>query len=179
MLSQCPELLQQHNRTVVPLFLGFMQYQYLGQKAFPDDPETRAVEIEKHLTPAERTREGPGGWDPIRRQGVFDGGGGYQQQAVDDSGRTADRRSVRARLAALLVVFAEASGPKSLYKQRVLFRVYRALLVMSDTKIARLALRCMLSYKPVFMVPYRVRSRKGRGRMGNNMLDMRHGISER
>lgn len=143
--------------------MGFMQYQYLGARAFPDDPETRAVEIEGHLTAAERASEGPGGWAPIRRQRIAaiaegDGGGSVEKKEGDDSGRTADRRSVRVRLAALLAVFAEASGPKSLYKQRVLFRVYRALLVMPDTKIARLALRCMLSYKPAFMTPYKVRS---------------------
>ncbi|CAM9908776.1 unnamed protein product, partial [Hapterophycus canaliculatus] len=126
-LSQCPELLQQHSRTVVPLFLGFVQYQYLGDKAFPDDPETRAVGVSSHLTPGE---------DPW---------GGE---------RTADRRSVRARLVALLGVFASASGPKSLYKQRVLFRIYRALVVMPDEKVAGLALRCMLSYRPPYLVPY-------------------------
>lgn len=164
MLSQCPELLQQHSRAVVPLFLGFMQYQYLGVKAFPDDPETQAVGIQRHLTPAERVSEGPGGWGCASRVGdivnavdckVGDGRAG--SAVVDCSGRTADRRSVRVRLAAILGVFAEASGPKSLYKQRVLFQVYRALLVMPDDKIARLALRCMLSYKPTFLVPYKVR----------------------
>lgn len=157
-LSQCPELLQQHNRTIIPLFLGFLQYQYLGERAFPDDSETRAVEIELHLTVEERAREGPGGWPRLAGHELVSGGdrGGFHQ-GVEGSGRTADRRSVRTRLAALLGVFAEVSGPKSLYKQRVLFRVYRALLVMPDDKTARLALRCMMSYKPVFMVPYRVR----------------------
>lgn len=149
MLSQCPELLQQHSRTVVPLFLGFMQYQYLGDRAFPDDPETRAVDIELHLNVTERVSEGPEGWGPVVRRG--------SGEAVEDVGRTADRRSVRGRLVALLGVFAEASGPKSLYKQRVLFRVYRGLLVMPDEKISGLALRCMLSYKPPFLVPYKVR----------------------
>lgn len=155
MLSQCPELLQQHSRVIVPLFLGFMQYQYLGDKAFPDDPETRAVEIAQHLTPVERAREGPAGWGPVVRRG----GSGGDGDAVEGIQRTADRRSVRARLGALLRVFAAASGPKSLYKHRVLFRVYRALLVMPDEKIAVLALRCMLSYKPPFLVPYKVRAR--------------------
>ncbi|CAN0297211.1 unnamed protein product, partial [Ectocarpus fasciculatus] len=143
-LSQCPELLQQHSRAVVPLFLGFMQYQYLGDAAFPDDPETRAVGVSSHLTPSERASEGPGGWGPVVRRGVNDGEGGGE-------GRTADRRSVRGRLVALLGVFAAASGPKSLYKQRVLFGVYRALMVMPDDKVAGLALRCMLSYRPPYL----------------------------
>lgn len=151
-LSQCPELLQQHSRTVVPLFLGFLQYQYLGDRAFPDDSETRAVEIASHLTPLEQASEGPGGWGPVVKRGD-----GRQSAITESAERTADRRSVRGRLGALLEVFSAASGPKSLYKQRVLFRVYRALLVMPDEKIAGLALRCMLSYKPPFLVPYKVR----------------------
>ncbi|CAN0258725.1 unnamed protein product [Ectocarpus sp. 6 AP-2014] len=143
-LSQCPELLQQHSRTIVPLFLGFMQYQYLGDAAFPDDPETRSVGVSSHLTPSERASEGPGGWGPVvRRGGKGEGGGG--------EGRTADRRSVRGRLVALLGVFAAAPGPKSLYKQRVLFGVYRALMVMPDDKVAGLALRCMLAYRPPYL----------------------------
>ncbi|CAB1098209.1 unnamed protein product [Ectocarpus sp. CCAP 1310/34] len=147
-LSQCPELLQQHSRTVVPLFLGFMQYQYLGDAAFPDDPETRAVGVSSHLTPSEHASEGPGGWGPVvRRGGKGESGGGQ--------GRTADRRSVRGRLVALLGVFAAAPGPKSLYKQRVLFGVYRALMVMPDDKVAGLALRCMLAYRPPYLVPYK------------------------
>ncbi len=154
MLSQCPELLQQHSRTVVPLFLGFMHYQYLGDKAFPDDPETRAVDIFSHLTSSERAGAGPSGWGPVVRRG---GGGGGISESAESVGRTADRRSVRARLVALLGVFASASGPKSLYKQRVLFRVYRALMVMPDEKVAGLALRCILSYRPPYLVPYKVR----------------------
>lgn len=147
-LSQCPELLQQHSRTVVPLFLGFMQYQYLGDRAFPDDPESRAVDIYSHLTPSERARAGSSGWEPVVRRG----------ETVESVGRTADRRSVRGRLVALLGVFASASGPKSLYKQRVLFRVYRALMVMPDERVAGLALRCMLTYRPPYLVPYKVRA---------------------
>lgn len=147
-LSQCPELLQQHSRTVVPLFLGFMQYQYLGDRAFPDDPEARAVAIHSHLTASERASAGSSGWEPVVRRG----------ETVDSLGRTADRRSVRGRLVALLGVFASASGPKSLYKQRVLFRVYRALMVMPDEKVAGLALRCMLTYRPPYLVPYKVRA---------------------
>ncbi|CAN0097927.1 unnamed protein product, partial [Ectocarpus sp. 12 AP-2014] len=143
-LSQCPELLQQHSRTIVPLFLGFMQYQYLGDAAFPDDPETRAVGVSSHLTPSEHASEGPGGWGPVvRRGGKGEDGGG--------EGKTADRRSVRGRLVALLGVFAAAPGPKSLYKQRVLFGVYRALMVMPDDKVAGLALRCMLAYRPPYL----------------------------
>lgn len=152
LLSQCPELLQQHSRTVVPLFLGFMQYQYLGDKAFPEDPEARAVEISSHLTPSERASEGPSGWDSVVRTGGFG-----RNESVGGVRRTADRRSVRGRLVALLGVFASAPGPKSLYKQRVLFRVYRALMVMPDEKVAGLALQCMLSYKPPYLVPYKVR----------------------
>lgn len=156
-LSQCPELLQQHSRTVVPLFLGFMQYQYLGDKAFPDDPEARAVEVSSHLTPSERASEGPGGWgSAVRRGGAADGSEG--KGSVEGVRRTADRCSVRGRLVALLGVFASAPGPKSLYKQRVLFRVYRALVVMPDDKVAGLALQCMLSYKPPYLVPYKVSS---------------------
>lgn len=147
-LSQCPELLQQHSRAVVPLFLGFMQYQYLGDRAFPDDPEVRAVGIYSHLTPSERASAGSSGWDAVVRRG----------EAVESVERTADRRSVRGRLVALLGVFASASGPKSLYKQRVLFRVYRALMVMPDEKVAGLALRCMLSYRPPYLMPYKVRA---------------------
>lgn len=161
MLSQCPELLQQHSRTIIPLFLGFMQYQYLGNRAFPDDPETRAVGVLSHLTPSERASEGPGGWDPVvRRRGNSCSGGE----------RTADRRSVRGRLVALLGVFASASGPKSLYKQRVLFRVYRALMVMPDEKVAGLALRCMLSYRPAYLVPYEVRGRRRVFASGREMV---------
>lgn len=163
MLSQCPGILQKHSRTIVPLFLGFMQYQFLGDDAFPDDPEVRAVEIERHLTPAERVSEGLGGWGSAARrksEGLPAAAmhqRGQDNTAVDTCGRTADRRSVRGRLVALLGVLAAATGPKSLYKQRVLYRVYRALLVMPDDKIAGLALRCMLSYKPPFLMPYKVR----------------------
>lgn len=140
-----------------------MQYQFLGSDAFPDDPEVRAVEIERHLAPAERANEGPDGWAPVARrkeEGLLAAAtpqGGQDKTGVDAYGRTADRRSVRGRLVALLGVFASATGPKSLYKQRVLYRVYRALLVMPDDKIAGLALRCMLSYKPPFLVPYKVK----------------------
>lgn len=162
MLSQCPDLLQRHSRTVVPLFLGFMQYQYLGPSAFPDDPETCAVHVALHLTPAERASEGPGGWDPVPRGGRGRESGGHDETVDGCGGRTANRRSVRTRLVALLGVLAAALGPKSLYKQRVLFRIYRALLVMPDEKIASLALRCMLSYKPAFLVPYKVREQEGR-----------------
>lgn len=133
---------------MVPLFLGFMQYQYLGDRAFPDDPEARAVDIYSHLTPSERASAGSSGWDPVMRRG----------ETVESVGRTADRRSVRRRLVALLGVFASASGPKSLYKQRVLFRVYTALMVMPDEKVAGLALRCMLTYRPPYLVPYKVRA---------------------
>lgn len=161
MLSQCPELLQRHSRTVVPLFLGFMQYQYLGPSAFPDDPETCAVHVALHLTPVERESEGPGGWGPVLRGGRGRESGGHDETVDGCGGRTANRRSVRTRLVALLGVLAAALGPKSLYKQRVLFRIYRALLVMPDEKIAGLALRCMLSYKPVFLVPYKVRGKRG------------------
>lgn len=160
-ISQCPELLQQHSRTVVPLFLGFMQYQYLGDRAFPDDPETRAVELSSHLTPSERASEGPSGWDLVVRRG---GAGSEGKESTEGVQRTADRRSVRGRLVALLGVFASAPGPKSLYKQRVLFRVYRALMVMPDDTVAGLALQCMLSYKPPYLVPYKVSGEQERRR---------------
>lgn len=174
MLSQCPELLQQHSRSVVPLFLGFMRYQYLGESAFPDDPEVGIVDISRHMTDAERASEGPNGWPPLKgRRHRGGGGGSVGGGAVNGGGavgRTADRRSVRGRLVALLGVLASASGPKSLYKQRVLYRVYRALLVMPDEKIAGLALRCMLSYKPPFLVPYKVRGEQQReGRRAKRM----------
>lgn len=160
-LSQCPELLQHHSRTVVPLFLGFMQYQYLGNQAFPDDPEIRAVEISSHLTPSERASEAPSGWGLVVRRGGA--GGSERKVSVEGMRRTADRRSVRGRLVALLGVFASAPGPKSLYKQRVLFRLYRALMVMPNDKVAGLALQCMLSFKPPYLVPYKVRGeREGR-----------------
>lgn len=141
-----------------------MQYQYLGDRAFPDDPETRAVNIHSHLTPSERASAGSNGWDPVVQRGGGGGsgdgsGGGIGRgETVESVGRTADRRSVRGRLVTLLGVFASASGPKSLYKQRVLFRVYRALMVMPDEKIAGLALRCMLSYRPPYLMPYKVRA---------------------
>ena len=90
--------------------------------------------------------------------GVAEEGGG-----AEVTGRTADRRSVRGRLVALLDVFAAATGPKSLYKQRVLYQVYRALLAMPDDKIAGLALRCMLSFKPPFLLPYKVMGVEGVG----------------
>lgn len=163
MLSQCPEILQKHSRTIVPLFLGFMQYQFLGNDAFPDDPEVRAVEIERHLAPAERASEGLSRSGPAarRKNERIPAAATHQRDqdntAIDTYGRTADRRSVRGRLVALLGVFAATTGPKSLYKQRVLYRVYRALLVMPDDKIAGLALRCMMSYKPPFLVPYKVK----------------------
>lgn len=154
MLAQCPELLQQNSRAVVPLFLAFMAYQYLADRAFPDDPEVRAVDIETHLTADERAFGKPGNWVP---QGEDSNDRERAERAGGIVARVASRTSVRARLAAVLGVFAKVPGPKSLYKQRVLFRVYRALLTVSDEKISKPALRCMLSYKPPFLLPYKVR----------------------
>ncbi|CAM9433513.1 unnamed protein product, partial [Discosporangium mesarthrocarpum] len=129
-LSKCPELLQEHSRFIVPMFLGMIEFQFLSPSGFPQNCEVRGVGLRSHLSESEREEEGPGGWE---------------------RGHKPNRRSVCTRTAAVLRVLAEAPGPKSLYKEGVLFSLHRALLLASDHEVAGLALKCMLAYKPPYL----------------------------
>lgn len=66
------------------------------------------------------------------------------------------RPVVKRRLEMFLKVFGAVTSPKQLFEHQLLFSYYSLLLCKPDTTIAKLALECVFTYKPLFLMPYKV-----------------------
>lgn len=65
------------------------------------------------------------------------------------------RSTLKKRLEIFLQVFAAVVSPRQLFQHQLLFQFYGCLLSRPETQVARLALDCMLTYKPSYLVPYK------------------------
>lgn len=65
------------------------------------------------------------------------------------------RSVLKKRLEMFLQVFAAVISPRQLYRHQMLFQYYNVLLVKPDTVVAKLALECILTYKPPHVTPYK------------------------
>ena len=54
-----------------------------------------------------------------------------------------------------LQVFAAVVSPRQLFQHQTLAQFYSLLLSKAETNVAKLALECLLAYKPKFLIPYK------------------------
>ena len=121
-----PVITLRHSKTVVPMFMKFLNEQYYD--SFSDDPDVPFLLNEGILT--EKT----------------DASVEYPSLPCD---------LARKRLVLFLEVFAAVSSPKQLYQHQVLWTFYSTILSKPEINIVNLALKCMFAYKEPFLNPYK------------------------
>jgi hypothetical protein len=65
------------------------------------------------------------------------------------------KKDIFKRLENFLKIFAVITSPKQLIKYGYLYALYHELLCKSDSNIAKLAFECILTYKPIYLMPYK------------------------
>lgn len=127
--QKCPSITLRHSKVVVPMFVAFLKDQYYMK--FSDDPELPTIYY----------------------SGLFN--------IPEISNRTETVKApdlsipvTKKRLILFLKVFAAVTSPKQLYHHQALYKFYTTILSKPDTTVAKLALDCLLTYKPPSLVPY-------------------------
>eukprot|EP01041_Mallomonas_annulata_P001346 gene1346-2596_t len=128
-LKRCPDLTLKRSKVVVPLFLGFLRYQYYA--VFENNPEL----------------------PDLHRVGLF------RLTDTDINSKPSSDvifspKILQKRLEMFLKVFAAISGPKSLYQHPLLYAIYNILLCKPDISISKLALDCIFTFKNENIMPY-------------------------
>eukprot|EP01038_Epipyxis_sp_PR26KG_P008131 gene8131-11009_t len=136
-LKKCPNITLKRSKIIVPMFIRFLTDHYY--KVFEDDPEVPF----------------------LKRIGLFDTSA-VELQAQDEIHNAASYSSsaisikmLKKRLELFLSIFSVVTSPKQLYLHSLLFNYYIEILCKPDTSLVKLALDCLLTYKPTYMVPYK------------------------
>ena len=130
LLKRSPVITLRRSRHVVPIFFRFLKEQYYA--VISDDPEI----------------------PEIIRDGIFTI---PELNEPNSSGRPAcqlSRKILKGRIILFLEIFSLVSSPKQLYMHQLLYRFYCIILSKPDLAISKLALDCILTYKPPGISPY-------------------------
>jgi len=139
MLKQCPDITLRQSKALVPLFLRFLREQYYSSKGYADDAEVPALIHVGVLCVAPQDSDSD------------------DAMAVESAQPLLPRLSIRVlkkRLELFLEIFGAVSGPKGLFMHSLLYQYYCIILSKPDTTLVKLALACLLTYKPVHVMPY-------------------------
>ena len=135
-LRRVPAITMKRSKVVVPMFMSFLVSQYY--RMFSTDPELP--------------------W--LRHFGLFNTP--TTQVAAEHLSATQESevqllslRILKTRLKMFLQVFSQVSSPKSLYQHKFLYSFYIALLSNPEASMSSLALDCLCTYKPVYLVPFK------------------------
>ena len=120
-----PQLIAAHSRTVVPIFLDFLQNQYFV--VYSNDPDARELGM----------AEIPDN-EPSSRQ---------------NADPRLDSRAVQRRLVCMLKAFSSVNGPQQLFKHKFLLSVFVSLVGHQDTPTSQTALSCVLRFKLPYLIP--------------------------
>jgi hypothetical protein len=127
-LKRSPTLMLRRSKVIVPMFLFFLHREYYAH--YRDSPEARDLGL------AEVVEKQP---PPLIQA---------------PPGRTS-AKVLRVKLHGFLEAFASIPSPRQLIQHQLLARIYQAMLSKADTGIAKLALDCLLTYKPAYLIPYK------------------------
>lgn len=119
-----PQLIAAHSRTVVPIFIDFLQNQYFA--AHPNDPDARELGLGSTKDSDAKTT-----------------------QLCD---LHLDSRALQRRLVCMLKAFASVNGPQQLFKHKFLLSIFVALLSHQDATTSQTALTCVLRFKLPYLV---------------------------
>lgn len=140
-LRKAPAFLLKKSKLLVEHFINFLNDVYYV--AYSKDPEIGSLQRMGLLTSEVfiTHKERPG------------------EEQIDTSGveeiSWIARKDINKRLEAFLKAFAAVPSPKQLYKFGLLFAFYHELLTKADNTIAKLAFECILTFKPIYAVPYK------------------------
>jgi len=124
-MENAPHLTSTKSKVVVPMFFNFMLSQYyIFHSDDPDSRELNLVEILGEFRCEEWPREELG------------------------------RKALQKKLEIFLKTFAAVKGPQQLFKHRTLLQMFVSFLSNPDSKLANLALSCVLRYKLPYLTPY-------------------------
>ena len=135
-LKRCPNITLKRSKTVVPMFVRFLRWQYYA--VFHDDPEIPFLHF----------------------QGLFATADAEADPHHDHAATLPPPHVLKKRLEMFLSVLAAVTSPKQLYQHQLLFDYYAAILSKPETSQVKLALDCMLTYKPAFLMPIRENLRR-------------------
>ncbi|XP_033113828.1 small subunit processome component 20 homolog isoform X2 [Anneissia japonica] len=135
-----------HSRELTPLFLNFMEREYYPSDVFsaPTQDIRRRSEIVEDSTNQEDVVENDRDDGDDSQSDDFKKGLGLPRQ----------KHSVTQTLLAHLELFAKFKGPKSLFKEPELRKLYTSLLSHKYGKVQKTVLQCIFAYKHKYLTPY-------------------------
>lgn len=139
MLKQCSDITLRQSKSLVPLFFRFLREQYYSTKGFADDAEVPALVHVGVLLVAPSSSDSDMDVEPTSNTSLLP---------------RLSLRVLKKRLELFLEIFGAVSGPKGLYMHSLLYQYYTITLSKPDTAVVKLALACVLTYKPVHIMPY-------------------------
>jgi hypothetical protein len=125
-LKRCPIITLRRSKSVVPIFLKFLNTYY---DYFSDDAEVPY----------------------LHRIGLLSN----DNSVKDSSVPKLSMKILKKRLEMFLSVFSVVTSPKQLYQHQILFNYYNAILSKPDIGVVKLSFDCILQYKPVYIMPYK------------------------
>lgn len=126
-LAICSSIVEEKSKAVVPFFTSFLKNQYYFSKETDVDvPLLQSIGLFSNLN---------------------------TENSVNEISMSST--VLKKRLLSILNVFSIVSSPKQLFNGKQLFHYYILLLSKGEVNISKIALDCLLAYKPIFMVPYK------------------------
>ena len=126
-IQGAPMLLTAHSRTIVPIFLQFIYYQYYA--VHKNDPDSRELDI---LTTLQEINGNENNGSKLSLSG----------------------RQVQQRLLCIVKAFASVNGPQQLYKHKLLLSIFLSFLGSQDNILSQTAFSFVLKFKLPYLVHY-------------------------
>ncbi|CAI8031672.1 Small subunit processome component 20 homolog [Geodia barretti] len=174
-LSDIPSFAEPRSRTLVPLFLQFiekeyalrvdnlMEFQDLRCSSENDDfeeeeeREERAKDEEEEKEITAETEVEDVAMEVEEEEGREKEMRGGENKTADTKSRRKKKETTEKKQSGgrgLTKVFSKFTNPKVLYRQEDLHNLYMKLLTHRDTEVQELAIDCLLTYKAPYLVPY-------------------------
>ncbi|XP_063423263.1 small subunit processome component 20 homolog isoform X1 [Mytilus trossulus] len=131
------QLCESKSRDVVPLFLQFLQEEYYAV----DDIFARSQNLLKDK--------------PVDDDKMEDDDAEEKTDKELKGEKKKSRKHVTSTLLSQLQLLSLFTNPKSLYKEAELRNIYMELLQHKNGEIQRVVYKCIMTYKPQYLVPYR------------------------
>lgn len=127
-LKRVPAITLTRSKTVVPMFLTFLTKQYYV--AFSEDSEIPF----------------------LHALGLFSNVSSSEDETASAG---LPNRVLKARLEMFMEVFAKVTNPKGLFQNQLLLNYFTVLVAHPDITVAKLALDCVLSFKPAYAMSHK------------------------
>eukprot|EP00731_Ephydatia_muelleri_P001007 Em0001g1007a len=169
-LGNVPEVAEPRSRIMVPLAIRFVQEEYFrgedqmvmtqnlrsnenGDSGGTGDEEAvvgdESVMDSEVVAMAVDDASGSKAID----EGVASCHGNEKKQTYAAAGK--GKRELTKTLLVILETFSKFKNPRAFYRQEELWQLYVKLLTHSDPEVQKLALACLMTSKPPYLVPYR------------------------